>query len=225
MDDITRLEFHMLDHCVDDQLREELRGYFQRYPFTVVDEITIDGDDRTFSGLAQLETGAIELNRSLLDAPSARALNIYLHEVAHIISDNGHTLNFAALAAGSQQHFRCRDTSKRRLAYDTQESTVDEWRTSEYTHLQRGGSVRPIADPVSWIERRRVSQEARDAARWREQNLWPNLLALTVAVVAVAGIVAWPWVSELFSNEMLTFAVGFVVAAGAILAALVFSDA
>lgn len=40
---------------------------------------------------------------------------------------------------------------------------------------------------------------------------------IVVAVVAVAGIVAWPWISELLSDRVLMFTVGFVVAAGAIL--------
>ena len=213
-EDVINLEHHMLDHCVDDQLRDELRGYFRRHPVTVVADLVVD--DEPCNGVAWFETGEIELDRSLLEAPSARALHVYLHEVAHIVSDSGHSLDFATLAAGMQQHFRCRDTSKRRLAYDTHETTVEECRTSEYAHLRSGGSVRAIADAESWVDRRRASQEARDAACWREQNLWPSLFALVVAVVAVAGIVAWPWISGLLADDVLMFGVGFVVAAGAI---------
>ena len=205
----------MLDHCQTDALRAELRGYFRRHPFAVVVDLVVDGD--ACGGVAWFETGEIELDRSLLDAPCAQALHVYLHEVAHIISNDVHTLDFATLAAGLQEHFRCRDTSRRRLAYDTHETTLGEWRTSEYTHLQRGGSVLPIADAANWIARRRASQEAREAEKWREQNLWPNLVALVVAVLAVAGIVAWPWISELLSDRILMFTVGSVIAAGAIL--------
>ena len=218
MNDIIKLELHMLDHCETDALRDELRGYFKRYPFTVVDEIIID--DEPFVGLAHFETGGIELNKSLLDATSDQALHVYLHECTHIISNDGHTLGFASLAAGLQQRFRCRDTSRRRLNYDTQETTFDERRTAEFAHLRGGGSVRQIAEPERWIERRWASQEALAAARWREQNLWPAVAGLIVSVVAVAGIVAWPWVSEVLSNELLALSVGFVIAAGAILLAL-----
>jgi hypothetical protein len=144
-------------------------------------------------------------------------LHTYLHEVAHIIAHDVHTLDFAALAAGLQQRFRCRDTARWRLAYDTHETTAEDWKTSEFAHLRRAGSVLPIADPESWIERRRASQETREAARWHEQNIWPNVAALFVAVLTVAGIVAWPWVSSLLADDFLMFTIGFVVAAGAIL--------
>ena len=216
--EVVELEHHMLDHCVDDQLRDELRGYFRRYPFSVVDEIVIEGEG--FVGLADLGTGTIELSRSLRDVPCAQALHTYLHEVAHIIADDVHTLDFAALAAGLQQRFRCRDTARWRLAYDTHETTVDDWRTAEFAHLRRGGSVRAIADPHAWIERRRDSQEALTAERWREQNLWPSLVALAVAVVAVAGLAAWPWISELLANDFLMFGIGFAVAVGVFASAL-----
>ena len=216
--DVIELENHMLGHCKTDELRDELRVYFKRYPFSVVDEIIIN--DEPFAGVAHFETGGIELNKSLLDAPSGQALHVYLHECAHIIAVDGHTLGFAVLTAGLQQHFCCRDTSRRRLSYDTQDATVDERQTAEFAHLRRAGSVRQIAEPERWIERRRASQEALAAARWREQNLWPAVAGLIVSVVAVAGIVAWPWISEVLSNEFLAFSVGFVIAAGAILLAL-----
>ncbi len=219
MDDATKLEFHMLDHCANDELRDELRDYFRRYPFTVVAGL-VDSDGNACNGLAYLETGAIELNRSLLNETSEQALHVYLHELAHVVANDAHTLDFAALAAGLQQHFHCRDVSRWRLNYDLHESDDNDWRTSEYAHLRRGGSVRAIAEPEVWIERRRASQEALAVERWREQNLWPNVAALVVAVVALAGIVAWPWVSELLSDRILMFSVGFVFALGVIASAL-----
>lgn len=214
-DDVLALEHHMLDHCQTDALRDELREYFRRYPFAVVAGLAVDGD--SCDGVANCETGEIELARSLLDATSERALHVYLHELAHIVANDGHTLVFAELATGLHQRFRCRDLSRRSITYDVHETTVDERQTSEFAHLRRGGSVRAIADPHAWIADRRASQEALAAERWRQQNLWPTVAALVVAVLAVAGIVAWPWVSEVLSNDLLMFTVGLVVAAGVIL--------
>ena len=216
-DDVIALEHHMLTHCANNELRDELYSYFRRYPFALVDEIDESG---RFSGCAHLDSGRIELVRRLADSSPERALHVYLHELAHIISNAGHTLDFASLAAGLQQRFRCRDMSRRSLVYDLHETGVNEWRSSEYAHLRRGGSVRAIGDPETWIDHRRASQEALAADRWRERYIWPNVAALIVSLVAVVGIVAWPWISALFSNEILTFTVGFVVAAGVILSAL-----
>lgn len=220
--DVIKLEEHMLANTDGDAERcDELRGYFRRYPFSVVDNIVNGGV--AYDGYAWFSSGAIELSRSLLAAPPARALHVYLHELAHIVANDGHSLDFALLAARLQQRFRCRDTSRQSLRYDLHEATVDEWRTSEYAHLRAGGSVQALADPEVWIEHRRASREAREAELDRQRFLWPSLAALVVAGVVIGGCVFWPSISALFSSDqgkIATFVAGLLLVGWAVGAAV-----
>lgn len=210
----------MLAHVDGDaELDAELRGYFRRYRFSVVANLVAD-DGMVCAGLADLDTGVIELSRTLLSASSSRALHVYLHELAHIIANDGHSLNFAVLAARLQERFHCRDVSRWRLQYDTHETTADEWRWSEYLHLRSGGSVPALTDPEDWIKHRRQCREVREAELERQRAVWPALLALVVAVVVVSGIALWPWVSGLISNDIATFFAGLLLVAWAIWSAL-----
>ncbi len=186
-------------------LTQELQAYFWRYPFSVED---IPGG---FAGFAVFETGEITIAPGQLQVGSAEALNTYLHEIAHVICSGGHSVEFATLCAGMQKHFNCHDPAS--VTYDTHEAPAGAKQSYEY-HQLRQNSVKPIADPHTYLTKTRYQN-------WFERQLLPNLLALIVASAAFAVLLGWPWIKLFFQNDLATYTTGVAVVAVALVYALV----
>ena len=209
---VTAMREHMLAHLdsVSDcderrALTQELQAYFWRYPFSVED---IPGG---FAGFAVFETGEITIAPGQLQVGSAEALNTYLHEIAHVICSGGHSVEFATLCAGMQKHFNCHDPAS--VTYDTHEAPAGAKQSYEY-HQLRQNSVKPIADPHTYLTKTRYQN-------WFERQLLPNLLALIVASAAFAVLLGWPWIKLFFQNDLATYTTGVAVVAVALVYALV----
>lgn len=203
----------MLDYCENSALRAELAEHFRRHPFTVVPEIFDDGQH--WGGEADLETGEIRLSGCITNQPDGCLLHTYLHELAHIVANDGHSLDFAMLAAGLQRHFNCSDSSTTRVRYDTHETPVHE-RESPCFGVLFAGAVPEIADVDVWRER----QRERNHRSFLQKNIYPGVVGAVVFAFVIAGYLAWPLLLSLISNQFLTFGVGFLVAVSAIAAGL-----
>ena len=177
-------------------LMQELHAYFYRYPFSVEE---IEGG---FSGWAVFETGEITIAPRQLQSSCSDALNTYLHEIAHIICCDGHSVEFATLAAGMQKRFRCHDPAS--IKYDTHEAVARDRQSYEYQQL-RLNAVRPITEPETYISTTRAVTAHRN---WFERQLLPNLVALAVVSALFAGYVFWPWVKLFLQNDAAMFATG-----------------
>ena len=198
---------HMFAHISDAvphgeslRLRRELLDLFLRHPFTIED-LSKQGWD----GVAWLETGAITLNRALLNKSSSRALNVYLHEVAHVRSSEVHTVDFAVMCAGLQRRFHCHDV--RSAVYDTHEAVAHDRRSFVYRELHAGRVFSSaVANPDGWLAVRRAAREHEEDMRL----LLPSLVALGVAVAALAVWSAWPWLRPLAESPAMVFCVGLL---------------
>ena len=213
---IKAMREHMLAHLdsigdADERraLTDALQAYFYRYPLLVEE---IPGG---FAGIAHLDTGKIEIDPSELQRASARALATYLHEIAHLVCHDGHSVEFATLCAGMQKHFHCHNPES--VAYDTHEApSLD--RQSYAMKKLRFNEVKPIADPNAYITHTRAATARQN---WLERQLMPNLVALAVASTALAVLLGWPWIRLFFQNDMTTYLTGVTVVAMALIYALV----
>ncbi len=212
---VTAMREHMLAHLdsisdADERqaLTKELQAYLWRYPFSVEE---LEGD---FVGRAHLDTGEIEIDPSELQRASAPALATYLHEVAHLVCHDGHTVEFATLCAGMQKHFHCHNPAS--VTYDTHEApSLD--RQSYAMKTLRFNEVKPIADPNAYITHTRAVAARQN---WLERQLMPNLVALAVASTALAVLLGWPWIRLFFQNDIATYLAGVGVVAMALAYAL-----
>ena len=203
----------MLDYCENSALRAELAEHFRNHPFTVVQDLFDEG--QYWDGEADPVTGEIRLSSRVADRPAGYVLHTYLHELAHIIAPEGHTLDFALLAAGLQRHFNCSDDSPWRVRYDTHETPRHERGSPDFQAVF-AGRVPEITDVDAWRER----QRERNHRSFLEKNLYPALVGIVVFSFVIACYLAWPLLIPLFSNQFLTFGVGFLVAVSAIFAGL-----
>ena len=213
---VTPMREHLLAHLdtVADSderraLTQELQSYFYRYTFSVKE---IPG---AFAGWAVFETGEITIAPWQLQAASAEALNTYLHEIAHVICKDGHTIEFATLCAGMQKHFHCHAAAS--VDYDTYEALALDRQIYAMEKL-RCDAVKPIADPNTYIANTRAVAARQN---WFQRRLMLNLLALAVSCAALAMLVFWPWIRQFFQNDIATYLAGVGVVATAFVYALV----
>lgn len=144
------------------------------------------------------ETGEITIAPWQLQAASAEALNTYLHEIAHVICKDGHTIRDRCAPA-------CKSIFIATQARPPSITTLTKpWRLDRQIYAMESSArdaVKPIADPNTYTLIRAV------AARQTGSNadFMLNLLALAVSCAALAMLVFWPWIRQFFQNDIATY--------------------